>query len=220
MFIYADKGVMKTFIFCISILLASASVTQIRANSQPRKDLYKKITATTGVSLRQAYDAVFKNDKMAKLKLYQHASLKDTKKIERGIQDEVTSYEQRCKKEKKKNKIACNSQVDDLKKQLKFVKNLNNEVKKNPRLGLYRNLMLLSYTVRHEVLKSEYKKWDQKCSAQNRINTLECKMQFYEIDLPYDLLRRLTQVAYLKAENKRSEINKNKINKEIARYEL
>ncbi len=204
----------KAFIILIFSFFASA---QIPPDSKPRHDLYKKIKKTTNVSLKEAYQAVFNNKGLVKYRLSQYADIKGVKGIINGIDAEIKAQKNRC--EKSKNKLACEKQVEDLEKQKGFISNLDKEVSKNPRLSLYRSLVVFSYTVRHEILKPSYEKWDKDCSSQKKINTMRCKKQFFETDILYAIVRDLAQASYSKALKQPLSVNKSELKKLVARYE-
>ncbi len=199
------------------LLFPVFSLAQIPPDSKPRHDLYKKIKKTTSVSLKEAYNAVFNHDKRARYELARYAKLKGTKGITKGFQLEIKNHKQKCNKEK--NNLSCKQQVTDLVKQRDFIGGLDKEVGKNPKLGLYRSLVVMSYVIRHEILKPSYKKWSKECSNQKKINTLKCKKQFFETDILYSIVKDLTQASYSSATKTTLPINKSELKKMVARYE-
>lgn len=78
---------------------------------------------------------------------------------------------------------------------------------------------MLSYTVRYDVLKSDYDKWNKECSSQERVNTTKCKVRFYETDILYDIVKDLVQNAYADATGTNVANNRKKISTLVGRYE-
>ena len=204
----------KAFLLLIFPLFALA---QIPPDSKPRHDLYKKIKQTTNVSLKEAYQAVFNGNHKARYNLSQYARIKGTKNILKGLQLEIEGHSEKCKNEKEK--LSCKKQISDLKKQKEFIRDLDKKVNKNPKLGLYKSLVVMSYVVRHEILKPSYEKWTKTCSGKDKINSLQCKKRFFETDILYSITRDLAQASYSKATNKPLSINKSKLSDLVARYE-
>ena len=202
--------------------LASASIlSQIPSNSKPRNDLYAKIQKTTGVSLRQAYKAVFGKDKKAIYRLGRYSKLKGTRDIESGIQKAIKHHSQKCEKEKKKKEqLPCYRLVDGLKAQLKSIEDLRQKAKKDPKLGLYWSLSVMSHFVRQEILKKPYEKWEKECANQKQINTMKCKIQFLEVDLLHVIMRDLSQASYAKAQNGSYKEKRNELDQLIQRYDV
>lgn len=205
----------KVFLIFIFPIFVSA---QIPPDSKPRHDLYKKIKQTTGVSLKEAYEAVFDKNKIAsRYRLLQVSNKKQMKKINKGMDDEIARHKKICVKSI--DRLDCKKQLKDLEEQKNFISSLDEQIHKNPKLRIYKSLVVLSYLVRHEILKSSYDIWSKDCSSQKKINTIECKKQFFETDTLYAIVRDLAQSSYSKALKENLPINKDELKNLVARYE-
>jgi len=106
-----------------------------------------------------------------------------------------------------------------LENQQNFIKSLDEKITKNASMKIYKNLLVMSYIVRHDILEPSYKRWSKNCSSQEKVNTKKCKKQFFEIDILYSIVRDLAQASYSKALKQTLPINKDELKSLVSRYD-
>ena len=180
--------------------------------------------------MREAYKAVFNDDKTGKYKLARHRKIYDVKGIQSDLQKKIEKQRERCESLNKKGKEskkkvsrggpACLTQLDNLKGELSRIKKFSQREKTNPEFGVYSHLVLISHHVRMEILKEPYLSWEKNCMEQSKVNTPNCRSGFFEIKVLQSIIQDLSQAAHLKALNKKSyDTKKMELNELIQRYE-
>ena len=194
--------------------------SKVPRNSLPERKLYQEIKKETLVSLRQIYRAVLEKNVADSYKVQQAGKIHSEKLavIVGEIKKEVELQKKRCKSGKVKGNDLCFLQTRDLQKQLEFFQNLAKPAKGQSHLNLYKATVAIAYITRYEVLKEPYQKWSKKCPMK-KINTLPCKMLFFETDIFYSILQELSQAAYAMAIKEKPAVDKENLNRLIARYE-
>ena len=156
--------------------------------------------------------------------LIQHTKINGVKGIRSEIQGEIDRQSRKCESKKGGNRLYCQGQVNQLKKQLALITNKNwkQKAKKDPKMRLYWDLEIMAYSIRYKILKSQYRKWEKECyNDETQLNTRKCQNQFFEVDLFYTIAKALAYASYMKAKN----INHNYENRKkeldilIKRYE-
>lgn len=207
--------ILKSFVLSLFPLFVFAKTP---GTSGARKDLYQLIKQKTNVSLKEAFQAVFEDNKrLIRFRLAQNAEIYGLKGIVKNFENEIQTFKQKC--EKALEPMECQAQIEDLRQQKIFISDLENLATENPRLSLYRDLVIYSYIIRQEVLAQHYEKWSKSCLEKDLINTQNCKNQFYEIDILYAFARDLTQISYNRVFKQAHSKTKSELNKLVSRYE-
>ena len=200
------------FLFLFFIL---ASPISIPPDSKPSKNLYKKITETTGISLREIYKVVFNGDRTGQHRISKYVKVEGIRNLKSDIQKEMKTQEENCKR---KPSEVCFRHLKVLEEEFSFIKGLEKQ-KSNSKFKLYNDLLIMVYHIRSKVLKEPYRAWEKQCMDQNRINTPKCKNQYFEIRVLHSIGTDLSEAARLKATNKKYRKKKGELDYLIKRYE-
>lgn len=202
----------------IFICLASLSSIAEAQSSKPRLDFYKKIKIETGVSLKEAYEAVQGKNQFAVNMLKAYSKKVGIKEIEELFQEEIDHRTQYCRKKKS---ISCDETILDLKSQIAMVRDLYGKSDSLPGIQrLYLDLIIYHFNIKIKVLKSELFDWEKSCSSQEKINTRPCQEKLFEAHVLADIARDISQVALLKFQKENIEQSLlSDIKARIERYE-
>ncbi|OQW53813.1 MAG: hypothetical protein A4S09_06240 [Proteobacteria bacterium SG_bin7] len=180
-----------------TIFVVAVFICGVVHASEPRLDLYKKIKKETGVSLKEAFQAVDGKNQSAITDLQIYAKRVGIKEIEKSFDEEIVHREQYCKKKKS---ISCDETVQDLKSQIDFIRDLH--IKSDTLDGhkkLYYSLIVYRFNIRMRVLKDDLLDWDKNCSSQEKINTKPCQEKLFEAHVLIDIARDVGQVVLTKS---------------------
>ncbi len=209
---------------CIVFLSIVLCLPIAHGKNPPKKTLsqtlYNNIATDTGISLRQAYNAVFKGEKVSRTRLYKYALLKGTKKIYQEFQAKVKKIHNNCR-ERKQQEEECQRQINNVWEQWRFVQKTQKEMKKDPSLRLFYSLLVLNHTIRTEVLQKHYNKWAAACSSQEKINTPKCNALFKQVDAIHEISTGLAQSAYMISKKREtSQKQKRRLSSLVKRHEI
>lgn len=198
--------------FCIFSSIAGAQ------SSKARLDLYQNIKKETGVSLKEAYEAVQGKNQFAVNMLKSYTKKVGIKEIEELFQEEIDHRIQYCRKKKS---ISCDETILDLKSQISLVRDLYGKSDSLPGMQrLYLNLVIYHFNIKIKILKSELFDWEKTCSSQEKINTRPCQEKLFEAHVLADIARDISQVALFKFQKENLEQSfLNEIKIRITRYE-
>ena len=194
----------------------------------PRKDLYRKIKRTAGVSLKEISNLVFqkgnaKINQMTLNKLSKYVNKRGTVSIDKEYQQRMNSIKAFCDRQDRQSS-SCYSQIEDLKKEQVSLQKLKNQAKKDKKLALYYNLTILTHAIKTKIFARANEHLAKTCPPQ-KINSDLCIAKRNGIRNVYDIVDKLKLVASAqirgKAQKKDKETKKiaNHINQLIAFYE-
>lgn len=123
----------------LNVLLLLFISLEVMASTSPRTDLYKQIKKETGVSLKEAFQAVSGKNTTALANLGWYAKKVGIKEIEQTFADEISGLEQRCAK---KRAFDCDSSIQDLKSQVSFIREMHGKCESRRDGRLPRSLLL------------------------------------------------------------------------------
>lgn len=186
--------------------------------SEPRLDLYRQIKKETGVSLKEAHQAVLQGDQNSALSLQAYAKKMGIKEIDTSLDEDIAHRVKYCKEKKG---IACRESVQELKSQQTLFRELHSNYEKlDGHRKLYYCLVVYNFYIKEKVLKSAFMDWDKNCSSQEKINTRSCQDKLFESHVLADISNDLTQIALAKSEKEAPNSTLIKSVKErISRYE-
>ena len=124
------------------------------------------------------YKAVFNKDREALYRINNYARVKSSGNVETTLQTRIRNQREKCEKKKSKAKTDCFQEIKAVEEQLEFMRKLDKERRQDSKFALYRNFVIISYTVRYEILEESYRDWERSCFRQDRINTLKCNKSF------------------------------------------
>lgn len=201
-----------------AIFVVAVFICGVVHAAEPRLDLYKKIKKETGVSLKEAFQAVDGKNPSAVTDLQSYAKRVGIKEIERSFDEEIAHREQFCKKKKS---ISCDETVQDLRSQIDFIRELHTKYDTlDGYKKLYFGLIVYNFSIKIRVLKDDLLDWDKNCSNQEKINTKPCQEKLFETHVLADIARDVGQVALIKSEKSQVESEMLKsIRSGISRYE-
>lgn len=157
----------------LAIAISFHSFFAYASTPKPRIDLYQKIKNETGVSLKEAYEAVEGKNHFASVSLQMYAKKMGTKEVERSINEEISYRQVYCKIMKGST---CTESIEELQSQLKFVVDLAKNIEKQSgQKKLYFYLTLYNFQIKNNVLKDEFVNWDKNCSSQKKSIRLHAK---------------------------------------------
>ncbi len=192
------------------------------AKEPPRKDLYRKITEITGVSLKQLSDLVFQKgnaqqNKKALTRLSRWSNKKEPQGIINRIYPErIQSVQKFC--DQNAHKIpGCHLQIEDLKKEQSNLKALTKKAKTDKKLALYYYLVVFNHTLKDTVFNKAYNRFTKIC-PEAKINTEPCMAKRMSILHVYDIVNKLEQVALAKTRSEDTKEIAKSINQSIAVY--
>ncbi len=188
----------SNYLFFVATCFFSALVGATEPTSKPRVDLYKAIKKETGVSLKDAYEAVQGKNQFAVNMLKAYSKKVGIKEIEELFQEEINHRSQYCQKKKS---ISCDETILDLNSQIAMVKDLYGKSDSLPGIQrLYLDLIIYHFNIKIKVLKSELLDWEKTCSSQDKINTRPCQEKLFETHILADIARDISQIALNKLE--------------------
>lgn len=192
--------------------------SSVQAFSEPRLDLYKAIKKETGVSLKEAYEAVQGKNQFAVNMLKAYSKKVGIKEIEELFQEEIDHRTSYCRKKKS---ISCDETILDLKSQIAMVKDLYGRSNSLPGIQrLYLDLIIYHFNVKIKVLKNDLMDWEKSCSSQEKINTRPCQEKLFETHIFADIARDISQIALSKSEKEKPDSALlEEIKNRISRYE-
>ena len=195
----------------------------VSAKEVPRKDLYQKITRTTGISLKQLFDLVFqrgnaKQNKKTLTRLSRWVNKKGPQRIiKRVYQERIQTTQTFC--DQNANKIpGCHLQIEGLKQEQADFKSLKNKAKTNKKLALHYYLMVLNHTLKSKVFDRAYVNLAKTC-PEEKINTESCMAKRRGIRHVYDIVEKLEQAALAKTTSENTKKMAGHISNLITVYE-
>lgn len=208
---WGSKFLKIIFLFWCSSAWADASPPLIR------HDLYKKISNSLGVSVKDIYLALDNGDSRAKLKINLFARKEGSEHFKADYEKHIQHIQESCLE--RNTKSYCDEVSNPSKEELNNLLGLASNFKKNPERADGQNLIwsivLFSYVVKYRILGVEYSKWSDICPPSSQ-NNLECKRCLYSIGYIDDIVKELAVEASKKTGS--SEALK-KIKKRIEVYE-
>lgn len=211
--LYQKLTLLTTFIYFISLSFSAEAQT-----SKVRLDLYQKIKKETGVSLKEAYEAVQGKNQFAVTMLKAYSRKVGIKEIEELFQEEIDHRAQYCRKKKS---VSCDETILDLKSQISLIRDLSSKSESLPGIQrLYLDLIIYHFNIKIRVLKNDLLDWEKSCSAQDKINTRPCQERLFETHVLADVARDISQIALSKSEKEKSDMSLlEEIKNRISRYE-
>lgn len=184
--------------------------------SEVRLDLYKKITKDTGVSLKEAFQALNDQNKSAVINLQIYAKKSGgTKDLEKQYEADISRQEKTCEKRKT---ASCKKIVQRMQTQLSSLRDLaKNYDQQKEHKKLYYSLVVYSFKITNKVLHEDLMAWDKACSAKEKINTKVCKSKIAEIYALIEIATAIEQAASLKPEKNAESLKS--IEEKISKYE-
>lgn len=181
-------------------------------------DLYKKISNSLGVSVKDIYLALDQGDSRAKLKINLFARKEGSERFKADYEKHIQQIQESCLE--RNTKSFCDEISSPSKEELNNLLSLAVDFKKKSRAraegqNLIWGIVLFSYVVKYRILSIEYGKWSEACPPSSQ-NTLECKRCLYNIGYIEDIVKELAVEANKKTGT--SEALK-KIKKRIEVYE-
>lgn len=210
----SQRIILSITIACLNSLYFIAEAQ----SSKVRLDLYQNIKKETGVSLKEAFEAVQGQNQFAINMLKAYSKKVGIKEIEEFFKEEIDRRTQYCRKKKS---ISCDETVSDLNSQISTVKDLYTKSSSLPGIQrLYLDLIIYQFNIKIKVLKGDFLDWERSCSSQEKINTKPCQEKLFETHVLADIARDISQVALAKSQKEKPdsfllEVIKNR----ISRYE-
>lgn len=190
--------------------------------TQPRVDLYKKITQDIGVSLKDAFLAAEGDKDKGKklLAMVQQAEINDLLgQFKKFVEIEFD----KCIKKNAVESV-CREQESSGLDQVKYISELWNSAQttsaESEKKRLYLALVLLNFKVLHQVFKMEYTNFIESCAKSQKMNSDLCKQKMLESGHLADIARDLA--VYLHGQfdlNTKSDINLKSLRVRISLYE-
>ena len=197
------------------------SATNNKASDLPMtKQIYKKITESTGLSLREVFNATFHEDSKSVKGLKNLAEQFSVDAMKVAFDRDVNDQEKYCLKKSPKSVCEANTKVAQ-NEWNKFI-SLYDDAKNSPESekSLLPDLIVYNFKVQNDVLQSDKRDWEKDCGSANKINTAICKKSFAILHDPEDILEELVKVAVLKNHKKIVDFqSERKLNNRIAIYE-
>lgn len=214
-----SRGLSQKVILSFTIAYFSSLFSVAEAqSSKARLDLYQNIKKETGVSLKEAFEAVQGQNQFAVNMLKAYSKKVGIKEIEEFFKEEIDQRTQYCRKKKS---ISCDETVADLNSQISNLRDLYSKSNSLPGIQrLYLDLIIYQFNIKLKVLKNDLLDWDKNCSSQEKINTKPCQEKLFETHVLADVARDLSQIALAKSQKEKPDnLLLEEIKNRISRYE-
>jgi hypothetical protein len=172
-------------------------------NFHPNKELYKSITNITGVSLRDAYNAIISDNSVANKKLLKIRGSFDLSEVEKTLKVHLQKEKDSCESLEEKRSLChgiFEANEKDVDRQIDILKSAERSTDTDK--NLYVGMTKFTFKISQEVFTRKKNEWENHCGKQETINANSCKDLFMQVDDLMDLSGELVKLAFFKAEKR------------------